>query len=524
MSSTRSTMSIARLIGRVWARKSPFTRAQSVRALCIGALALPLMASAAGFPPDLKKALDKANIPLSDVSIWVSHVDRRQPKLAHNPDTPMNPASVMKLITTFATLDRLGPAYYWTTRLKMDGKISGRKLDGNLYIVGGGDPVFTHADLWKLMRQLRGLGIDRIAGNIILDDSALRLPAHNPYAFDGQGMRPYNSGPSGLMISFNALRLTFVPEPEPLPDAPPATGLQVVKAANAAPTESPKARPPRVLFDPPMAAFELDSAVTTEDGRCAQRWYKALDAESTQERHKRKLNIKGPWRDDCGIKDWSVSPESPENFARNVVGGLWDEMGGKLSGQVRHGRAPRDAQTLFVHTSRPLADVVRDMNKWSNNVIARQLLATLGASDNTASDMVSGGARLASVQLAAAGIDTTGLSIENGSGLSRTARITARGLGQLLEQAWERPFMPEFMSSMAVAGIDGTARRRLKDSPARGTAHIKTGTLNGVRAMAGYVIDKKGERYAVAMMVNGPNAHNSRDAQDILLEWVWEGS
>ncbi|MCB1961112.1 MAG: D-alanyl-D-alanine carboxypeptidase, partial [Rhodocyclaceae bacterium] len=122
-----------------------------------------------------------------------------------------------------------------------------------------------------------------------------------------------------------------------------------------------------------------------------------------------------------------------------------------------------------------------------------------------------------------AGIDTTGLLVDNGSGLSRTARSTARTLGELLKQAWERPFMPEFMSSMAVAGIDGTARKRLNDSPARGTAHIKTGTLNGVRAMGGYVIDQKGARHAVVMMVNHDNAGASREAQDILLEWVWEG-
>ena len=526
MSSPSSTLPLIGLSGRAKARSIRRHAVTVIKGLIATALAAPLIAAAAGFPPDLKKALDKANIPLADVGIWVSKVDKSQPRLSHNPDTPMNPASVMKLVTAFVTLDRLGTAYFWTTRLKIDGDISGRKLDGNLYVVGGGDPIFTHADLWKLLRQVRGLGIDRIAGDIILDDTALRLPPHNPYAFDGQGMRPYNAGPSALMINFNALRLTFVPEPEPAAAAEANPGLQVVKAANAAPTPSSplKAPPPRILVDPPMAAFELDSELDSQDGRCAQRWYKALDAESTEARQKRKLSIKGAWRDDCGIKDWFVSPESPEEFARNVVGGLWDEMGGKLSGRVKQGRAPRDARTLFVHTSRPLADVVRDMNKWSNNVIARQLLATLGASDNTSADMVSGGARLATVQLAAAGIDTTGLSIENGSGLSRTARITARGLGQLLEQAWERPFMPEFMSSMAVAGIDGTARRRLKDSPARGTAHIKTGTLNGVRAMAGYVIDKKGERYVVAMMVNSPNAHNSRDAQDILLEWVWEGS
>ncbi|QID16755.1 D-alanyl-D-alanine carboxypeptidase/D-alanyl-D-alanine-endopeptidase [Nitrogeniibacter mangrovi] len=489
--------------------------------LCL-LLLLPLLAHAAGFPADLKKALERANIPLSDVAVWVSRVDKTRPTLSHNPDLPMNPASVMKLVTTFATLDRLGPAYYWTTRLKMDGHIHNHTLEGNLYLVGGGDPVFTHADLWKLMRQMRELGVQQITGDIVLDDSALRLPPHDPGAFDGQALRPYNAGPSGLMINFNALRLTFVPEPAPVPAGPP---VQLVSAANAAPAAAVPTdpRPPRILVDPPMAGLDLDSAVRTVDGHCARRWYKALDAEATSERHHRRLSLKGTWRDDCGIKDWFVSPESPEDFARDVVGGLWKELGGRLDGKVRQGLTPDGLPTLFVHTSRPLADVVRDMNKWSNNVIARQLLATLGASDNTAPDMVAGGARLASVQLAAAGIDTTGLSIENGAGLSRTARITVRTLGQLLEQAWARPFMPEFISSMAVAGIDGTARRRLRDSPAQGTAHIKTGTLNGVRAMAGYVIDRKGQRHVVAMLVNHPNAGASREAQDILLEWVWEG-
>lgn len=486
-------------------------------------LLLPVIVQAAGFPPDLKKALDGAGIPLSDVAIWVSRVDKSQPKLTHNPDLPMNPASVMKLVTAFATLDRLGPAYYWTTRLKMDGQIKGNTLEGNLYLVGGGDPVFTHADLWKLMRQMRGLGVERIAGDIVIDGSALRLPAHDPGRFDGQALRPYNAGPSAMMINFNALRLTFVPEPEPLPAPAPVQLASADKTVAARPAPVAVHRPPRILVDPPMADLTLDSEISSEDGQCAARWYKALDAETDRLKRGHKLSLKGAWRDDCGIKDWFVSPESPDEFARDVVGGLWREIGGRLGGRVRDGRAPSEATTLFVNTSRPLADVVRDMNKWSNNVIARQLLATLGASDNTAPDMVAGGARLASVQLAAAGIDTTGLVIENGSGLSRDARITARGLGQLLEQAWQRPFMPEFMSSMAVAGIDGTARRRLRDSPARGTAHIKTGTLNDVRAMAGYVIDKKGDRYAVAMMVNGPNAGASRDAQDVLLEWVWKG-
>ena len=480
----------------------------------------PLGAHAAGFPQDLRKALQAIDVPLDAVGIWVAPVDTGKPSLSHNPDVPMNPASVMKLVTTFATLDRLGPAYFWTTRLATDGAVRGNTLDGNLYLVGGGDPVFTHADLWKLLRQLRTLGIERINGDIVLDDTALRLPPHDPERFDGQPLRPYNAGPSGLMISFNALRLTFVPEPEP--DAPEAA-TQVASLGNPPQAAAPVRRPPRVLLDPPVAGFTLETALSAEPGRCAARWYKALDAQPTRTPRGEGLNVSGPWRDDCGIKDWFVSPLSPERFAEAVVGGLWHEMGGRLGGRVLHGQLRGRADTLFVHTSRPLADVVRDMNKWSNNVIARQLLATLGASDRDAPDMVQGGARLARLQLAAAGVDLTGFEIENGSGLSRTARITAKGLGQMLQQAWERPFMPEFMSSMAVAGIDGTARKRLRDSGARGTAHIKTGTLNEVRAMAGYVVDQHGRRHAVVMMVNHPNAGASHAAQDVLLEWVWEG-
>ena len=497
-----------------------------IRRMAVAA-ALMLLSSigahAAGFPKELRVALQAINVPLDAVGIWVAPVDTGKPSLSHNPDMPMNPASVMKLVTTFATLDRLGPAYFWTTRLATDGAMHGNTLEGNVYPVGGSDPVFTHADLWKLFRQLRTLGIERIKGDIVLDDTALRLPPHDPDRFDGQALRPYNAGPSGLMISFNALRLTFVPEPEAeLPAAAP----QVASLVSTPPTTAlapTGPRPPRVLLDPPMTGFELDTELTSAPGRCAARWYKALDALPEQTRKGDRLKLSGEWRDDCGVKDWFVSPMSPERFAEAVVNGLWHEMGGRLSGRVMHGRVTREANTLFVHTSRPLADVVRDMNKWSNNVIARQLLATLGASDRDAPDMVSGGARLTRVQLAAADIDLTGFEIENGAGLSRSARITPKGLGQLLQRAWERPFMPEFMSSMAVAGIDGTARKRLRNSDARGTAHIKTGTLNDVRAMAGYVIDQNGRRHAVAMMVNHPNAGASHAAQDVLLEWVWEG-
>jgi D-alanyl-D-alanine carboxypeptidase/D-alanyl-D-alanine-endopeptidase (penicillin-binding protein 4) len=137
--------------------------------------------------------------------------------------------------------------------------------------------------------------------------------------------------------------------------------------------------------------------------------------------------------------------------------------------------------------------------------------------------MVAGGARVAAEQLAAAGIDTTGLVIENGSGLSRIERISAASLGEMLIVAWRRPWMPEYIAALPVAGVDGTARKRLAGSPANGQAHIKTGTLNGVRAIGGYLLDRHGRRHALVMMVNHPEAASTAAAQDALLEWLWAG-
>ena len=114
--------------------------------------------------------------------------------------------------------------------------------------------------------------------------------------------------------------------------------------------------------------------------------------------------------------------------------------------------------------------------------------------------------------------------IENGSGLSRIERIRADSLGTLLLKAWQRPWMPEYIAALPVAGLDGTARGRLRNSPASGHAHIKTGTLNGVRAMAGYLLDRHGRRHAVVMMVNHPEAPNSAAAQDALMDWLWAGT
>lgn len=459
--------------------------------------AMPGHASAQNtLPPSVLQALDQARVPVDAVGVWVQQVDSDTPTLAVNANVPMNPASVMKVVTAFASLELLGPTHTWQTRIASSGSLRGGVLRGDLNIVGGGDPVLSYERVWKLLRRLHALGVNTISGDIVLDGSVLRLPAHNPDAFDGRGLRPYNSGPHGLLLHYNTLQLSLFPG----------------NKANEAVT---------VATEPPLDGVFIDNRLLSSAAACGV-WYRDLEARLEPGP---KLVLTGSLPISCGQRNWSAAPLLPEDFGTAMIAGLWREVGGKLQGRVRSGPTPHDAQTLLLDDSPALADIVRDMNKWSSNVIARQLLANIGSTTGEDTpDMVAAGAEVARAQLAATGIQTTGLVIENGSGLSRIERVRADTLGQLLIAVWQRPWMAEFIAALPIAGEDGTARKRLADSPARGRAHIKTGTINGVRAIAGYVLDNAGRRHVVVMMVNHNEAGATRAAQDALLEWVWSGA
>ena len=462
------------------------------------AIAWTSFAHAATLPPAVAQALTRAGIPAANVSVWVQPVEGNAPTLSVNADKPMNPASVMKLVTAFAALEELGPAHTWTTRIETTGTVSDGVLDGDLLIIGGADPVLSYERVWKLLRQVRAMGVASVRGDIVLDGSALALPAHDPFAFDGRGLRPYNSGPHGLLLHFNTLLLSLQPASGP-------------------------GAPVGVVSSPPIAGLSIENRIVTRSGACGV-WHRNLDARIESAPGSTRLVLLGGLPASCGPRTWSAAPLPPDAFAAAVIAALWQEVGGQLGGTVRTGLSPSGGSPLVSDTSPALAEVVREMNKWSSNVIARQLLASIGQRTPTSLDMIASGATLAAGSLARAGIETSGLVIENGAGLSRIERIRADSLGTLLVTAWRRPFMPEFIAALPMAGIDGTANRRLSGSPARGQAHIKTGTINQVRAVAGYVLDRDGRRHAVVMMVNDPKAPDSQAAQDALLEWVWAGS
>ncbi|MDX5445494.1 MAG: D-alanyl-D-alanine carboxypeptidase/D-alanyl-D-alanine-endopeptidase [Zoogloeaceae bacterium] len=459
---------------------------------------LPGALLANGLPPPVEQALKLAGIPSHNVAVWVQAVDADRPGVSVNATRPMNPASVMKLVTAFAALERLGPGFTWKTRVAADGRIRDGRLTGNLHLVGSGDPLLDIGRLWKLFARLRASGLTHVDGDFVLDGSALRLPPHDASAFDNRPLRPYNSGPNGLLLNFNTVQIHLTP------------GLAA-------------GDPIAVAAVPVLDGLRIDNRFTTTAGRCGT-WFRDLDAALALTPKGPQLTLTGSMPADCGPRDWSAAPLTSADFSAALVRWLWRESGGSVSGQVRWGATPTHASTLFEHLSPPAAEAVREMNKWSSNVIATQLLASLGLEEPDSLDMIAAGARIAGDTLAAAGIPTQDLVIENGSGLSRHASIRTDALGRLLIEAWNKPWMPEFVSSLSLAGIDGTARRRLTDSPANGRAHLKTGTINGVRAMAGYVLDRNGRRHAVVMMLNDTKASQSEAAQDALIEWVWGGA
>jgi len=456
--------------------------------LALAVLSRPALAD--GLPPNVLGALKAAQIPAASVSVVVQPVDAGKPLVAHNAAQAMNPASVMKLVTTYAALDLLGPAWTWKTTAWTEAAAVDGILSGNLYLKGSGDPRFAIEHLASLLRQLQVRGIRHIAGDVVLDRSAFDVPAIDPGAFDDKPMRPYNVGPDALLINFRALRFTLLPD-----------GGRV-----------------RLLMETPSEGLRVDNRLRPGEGGCGSNWKDFIDVRLLPENSGNRLEFTGTYSPQCGEKALNLSPLPADAQAGGLFRALWKELGGTLGGQVRGGSVPAGARLAATHESPPLADAVRDINKFSNNVMARQVYLTLGNDGAPAS--AERARRRIGDWLNARGLRFAELEIENGSGLSRRERISADSLNRLLLDAWKNPVMPEFVASMPIVGIDGTMKKRLNGSEATGRAHIKTGTLDGVKTAAGYALDAQGRRYAVTFLINHPKAQAGGPAIDALLVWV----
>lgn len=445
-------------------------------------------AYAAALPPEVSAALKDAGIPSRSFAAVVRGVDAGQPLLAHNAGYAMNPASTMKLVTTYAALELLGPAYTWRTEALGDGAPVAGRLEGNLYLRGSGDPRLALEQFWLLLRQLRARGVGEIGGDLVLDRSAFDLPPHDPAAFDNEPLRPYNAGPDALLVNLKSLRLTLQPD-----------------AAKNAVT---------VISETPSEGLRIVNRLTLANEACGD-WREKLKPVVNGET----IELSGSLAAACGEKTLNLAPWPADVQIERLFRALWRELGGTLRGQVRDGKTPDAAQIIAAQDSPPLGEVVREINKYSNNVMARQLFLTLAGERPATPE---GARRRIGTWLEEKKLKLPELVLDNGSGLSRGERISAEGLSQLLLAAWHSPVMPELISSLPLAGVDGTLKKRLGDGATSGRAHLKTGYLEGVRAIAGYVLDASGKRWVVVCLINDPRARLGKPAMDALLRWVAE--
>lgn len=454
---------------------------------------LPAFAAEENLPVGVRALLNLRQLPADSLSIYVEDVESGEVVLEWLADEPRNPASAMKLLTTLVALDVLGPAYRWKTDVYALGEVNDGRLEGDLALKGHGDPFLVTERIWQLIRDIHHAGVTDITGDLLLDDSHFDVGRHDPAAFDRQPLRAYNVAPNALLMNFKVVRYRFEPD-----------GSAV-----------------RVRLDPHLDNLDIDNRLTTRPGSC--RGYQRGITVTMNDAND-KVTFSGKFPSGCKAYAMDRTALSHNQFAWGVFASMWRDSGGQFDGAWRNTVIDDELEPLLSFESSSLAATIASVNKHSNNVMARHLLYTLSAEVLGTPGTERGGREVISSWLAERGLDSPYLRLDNGAGLSREARITAAGMAALLRFAWRQPYMPEYLASMSLTGLDGTLSRRFRNSSLVGKAHLKTGSLDHVAAIAGYLQGRSGRRYAVVVMQNHDDVHRGPgdEIQETLLRWLYE--
>jgi D-alanyl-D-alanine carboxypeptidase/D-alanyl-D-alanine-endopeptidase (penicillin-binding protein 4) len=423
------------------------------------------------------------------------------PLIEWNPGQPLNPASTMKLLSTYVALTTLGPDYRWVTSAHLDGTLKGGVLEGNLVLRGGGDPKLVVEDLTEFVARMRAAGLREIRGNLVIDDGLFDLRSDPGLPLDGDASQPYNVGPHAALMNFKSVRVVVRP-----------TGDRV-----------------KIALDPPLADVRVVNELKLAQGACqpgsTSLWIRdgGGAAESKVSEPSPAIRVGGQIALACGEQGLYASVLSHRDFIHGFFKASWIASGGAFSGRtaVKPGAASGlDVWQRWV-SPRALAEIAQDINKFSNNVMTRQVLLSASASSAApgSPERVKG---LVADWLAQRGLHFPELVLDNGSGLSRDERISAASLGRLLAHAANSHHADLFRITLPQVGIDGTMRSRLQRHPVAGRAWIKTGSLRDVKSIAGYLDAASGRRYAVVMLINGEKILGAQPAQDAFLRWVYE--
>lgn len=466
------------------------------RAAWLLLLAALLPAARAELPAPLDRALRESGLPAGGVSVSVQAVDAPTPLLELDAHTPRPPASTIKLVTALAALELLGPTHTWQTDAFLLGQLTDGVLDGDLLFRGGGDPYLTDQALWKFLGTLRQQGLREVRGRLLVDDRRFAPPVRGAAEFDGAPSRLYNVQANALLANFKAFDLHIAPSVD-------RSRIEV-------------------RAEPPLPALLVDNQLVPVDLPCSTgnaRIETALPEPDTAAR----LVLSGRYPVRCGKTVLPRTALQSDTYFDGLFRFLWQQWGGSVDGPLGRAPAPTGLAPFGTWVSPPLAEVIRPMNKWSNNAMADALLLSIAARDASAPATLERGAGAVREWLQASGVEAQGFVMENGSGLSRTSRISTATLVGMLRHGWAGPYMPEFIASLPLVGMDGTARRHFKRGPERGRMHLKSGHLADVVGVGGYVLAGSGRTYAVAVLTQGPSVGNGSGQAFInaVLAWTY---
>ena len=446
-------------------------------------------------PQSVINLLNRYKIPQDTLSLYIVDLDHDHPLLELNPDTPRHPASTIKLLTTFAGLDLLGPDYKWETRFYLDGDLSGGTLNGNLIFQGGGDPFLTRENFWHMLHTLQLRGLKNITGDLIIDDSLFEDETGTTADFDNRPYSVYNTFPDAALVNFQAQEFVILPQKNNV----------------------------LIYADPPAYNLEVRNNLQLVAGNCSTAGT-GVNMSTSLQGSLIIATFSGRYPAACGEQVLLRSIMPNDMYIFGVFKSLWQEMGGTISGSYRTAAPALPDKPFYLELSKPLSEIVTYINKFSNNVMARQLFLTIGQIKKGTPGSKASAAQAINDWLVSAGITAPELVLDNGSGLSRNSRISARTMGKLLEYAWNSPLQPEFLSSLPIAGLDGTMRKRLNGKIPDGKVRIKTGLIREVRSMAGYIYSRNNRHYAIVALQNYPGIQNTTGTliQDELLKWLYD--
>ncbi len=468
-----------------------------------------------GLPQNIEKALHAAQLNQSDVSLVVMPLDGQMPILNHLGDIPRIPASTQKLVTTAIALDVLGAKFVWHNAIYYKGVIVGDTLYGDILLAGSGDPSLTHERLSALFEAL-SKKIKHIKGDIIIDTSAFGNVGYNPDAFDGQGWRAYNAEPSAFLVNFGTVEIRFTPKANAMIQIPMPAPSQPSEELGAPKNENmSNYHHTQVQILPSLANFAIPTTMATDNASC-QLPVVQLNTSG--------VVLSGRFGALCGEQRVWRNFKDNNALAIKSVQAAWHSIDKTFAGEVRIGGDKRQfyAMPLITVPSRPLSEQIWQINQFSNNVMTEQVALSL--------PIYAGTMRQSNYPAAHAFIDkwwarlnAPAPTITRASGLCRECQITPNAMIALLKYVKTSSEFEVFLKSLPIAGQTGTMKalaKRNPNNPAIGRAWIKTGTLNDVTSMAGYVQGVGGRWYAVAGFINAKDVGYNAKAVAVLDEML----